>query len=170
MIYRLSKYNPAYRNNEGAYRKNEWTSICDIGTEYDDGILTVSTYLKVEESYCKVVKAILEKYSESSFSIQRVERYVDTTSASLIVNKYGIDFSINDIFHFNAIKQNHKISIDEVEFYLKFLLRELVWYVLVGKEISITVGHDYYVHLQSKNPLETFEDYVANEGLYLERI
>ena len=34
--YRISKYDPQFRVN-GAYQKNEWTSISDIGKVFDDG-------------------------------------------------------------------------------------------------------------------------------------
>ena len=34
--YRITKYNPKYRNNKGHYLiKNEWSAISDINEEYD---------------------------------------------------------------------------------------------------------------------------------------
>lgn len=48
--YRISKYDPQFRVN-GSYQKNEWTSISDIGKVFDDGVLTLAEYLRVENEY-----------------------------------------------------------------------------------------------------------------------
>jgi hypothetical protein len=40
--YRITKYNPIFRNNIGYYQRDEWTEYSDIERrEFFDGILTV---------------------------------------------------------------------------------------------------------------------------------
>jgi len=67
--YRVTKYNPAFRNQSGAYTKVEWTSVRDIGRTYSDGLLTTEEYERVEAAY---IKAALSFLSESGISSVRV--------------------------------------------------------------------------------------------------
>jgi hypothetical protein len=48
--WRITKYNPAYRDNAGCYLKDEWTSISDIGNIYDREVITYETSKKVEDA------------------------------------------------------------------------------------------------------------------------
>ena len=50
MDYSISKYRPELYT-KGDYIKNEWTSVLDIGKSFDDGVLTSSEYLKIEQCY-----------------------------------------------------------------------------------------------------------------------
>ena len=34
MYYRITKYNPEFRDEEGRYILDEWTSVTDIGKEF----------------------------------------------------------------------------------------------------------------------------------------
>jgi hypothetical protein len=38
--YRLTKYNPAFRDEFGNYRRNEWTDVDDVGRNIDGHVLT----------------------------------------------------------------------------------------------------------------------------------
>ena len=53
--YRITKYNPKYRNSSGAYLKDGWTSISDIGTIYNGKKSTLKEYFKIEEAYVKAI-------------------------------------------------------------------------------------------------------------------
>ena len=60
--WRITKYNPAFRNEKGAYLKNEWISISDVGKSFDGKILTLPEYQKAEDAY---VATALRIFSES---------------------------------------------------------------------------------------------------------
>lgn len=169
MFYRLSKYNPKNRDVSGVYLKNEWTSISDIGKVFDDGLLNVEKYLAAEKAYCNVVKAILDEFSEKCFSVEQLERYFDGNSVYEEMQKYGIPFSQEDISRFDAISCGLRIPVDDLEKYLSYLLRESVWFVLVGRETKIVVGYDYYIHFQCYKPIEHLFELAEREGIYIER-
>lgn len=38
--YRITKYDPQYRDGQGRYSRNEWTSWCDIGGIFEDRVFT----------------------------------------------------------------------------------------------------------------------------------
>jgi hypothetical protein len=67
--YRVSKYNPAFRDESDAYTKAEWTSFKDIGRTYSGVPLTAEEYERVEEAY---VKSALRFLSEGGLSSIRV--------------------------------------------------------------------------------------------------
>ena len=45
--WRIAKYNPKYRNNKGAFVKNEWTSFSDIDKIFNGKKLTLENYIKI---------------------------------------------------------------------------------------------------------------------------
>lgn len=56
--YRITKYNPEFRNEQGFYTKNDWTSISDIGQVFDEGVLTAEDYKQMEDSYIKALNIV----------------------------------------------------------------------------------------------------------------
>lgn len=49
--WRITKYNPLYRDNRGAYKKDEWISYDDIGRTFDGVVLSKNTYEEMEARY-----------------------------------------------------------------------------------------------------------------------
>jgi hypothetical protein len=47
--YRVTKHNPAFRNQFGTYSRVEWTSIKDIGEIFAGVVLTAEEYERVED-------------------------------------------------------------------------------------------------------------------------
>ena len=53
--YRITKYDPAQRDPDGAYRRDEWTSFSDIGKSFGGQMLTEENYAKTEQAYLMTV-------------------------------------------------------------------------------------------------------------------
>lgn len=58
---RITKYNPIYRDDNGYYTLNDWTSFSDIGKEYNNSIFTLEEYIKVENSYLSAIDILFNK-------------------------------------------------------------------------------------------------------------
>ena len=70
-VYRITKYNPIYRNSQGHYTLDEWTSFSDIGkSKYN---LSLQDYLKVENAYLESIKIIVEFNKTINFIFKNVE-------------------------------------------------------------------------------------------------
>lgn len=54
--WRVTRYHPANRTEEGRYLGNAWTSISDVGSEFEDGLLTPGRYHEVEDAYLDAVR------------------------------------------------------------------------------------------------------------------
>ncbi len=48
MNFRISKYNPVFRDEYGCYTKEEWTSISDVDKEICGVKLSLGGYLNIE--------------------------------------------------------------------------------------------------------------------------
>lgn len=70
--YRISKYNPEFRNDKGIYLKDDWTSYCDIGKIYEK-VFTKEDYLNVESKYCDVISEILGQNKIEEMMLQDLE-------------------------------------------------------------------------------------------------
>ena len=49
--WRITKYNPAFRDERGVYLKDEWTSVSDVGKSFDGVVLTFKEYREIEDNY-----------------------------------------------------------------------------------------------------------------------
>ena len=66
--YRVTKYNPEYRNTDGTYSREEWTSYSDVGE-----IVSKEEYEKVENSYIESALNFLEEQNISKITITYLE-------------------------------------------------------------------------------------------------
>ena len=49
--YCVCKYDPAFRDEKGAYKKDEWTDFSDIGRAFDGKVFTEEEYYETEDRY-----------------------------------------------------------------------------------------------------------------------
>ncbi len=47
--YRITKYDPQYRI-DGVYERYEWSNLSDVGTVFEDGLLTQAEWKKCRPS------------------------------------------------------------------------------------------------------------------------
>ena len=146
MVCRVSKYDSKFRDRTGAYIKNEWTSYSDIGSNFDDGILTEKEYLIVEKNYIDFVCEMLKNLKINELDLKKQEPK----------NKYNIS----------------KIKVDE-EFFKQILresLREEFWCEFHCEKLKFWVGYDYYLNIDSKADItEILEKIATKYQLFLEK-
>ena len=66
--FRVTKYNPIYRDENGFYKKNEWISVGDIGQCYDGEILTAENYQNIENAYVNAILSAVYELKVKSFN------------------------------------------------------------------------------------------------------
>jgi hypothetical protein len=57
--WRVTRYDPARRDERGAYRGETWTSISDVGKVFEGHKLTIDEYERVETAYVDAFVASL---------------------------------------------------------------------------------------------------------------
>lgn len=140
--YRITKYNPSYRNESGHYLdKEEWTSYSEVGDK-----VTLEEYLKVEQSY---IESAIEFVKNSGVSILKVQGLEDHDKSSNLVE--GLE-----------------ISLDSFGCVLKALLREEFWCKLESKNAFIHVGYDFYMYIGVKALNSDCTKKAQQRGLFVE--
>ena len=145
--YRVTKYDPASRDQWDAYTKAEWTSFKDIGRTYLGVLLTAEEYERVEGAY---VKAALSFLSESGISSIRVAGLENS-------RKRPLDFHNGSVLPFDLVGE-----------IIRRILREEFWCRLEGSDGFIHFGWDYYMYIGVPHPCPTAQARAAELGLYVE--
>ncbi|MDO4573689.1 MAG: hypothetical protein Q4D98_00580 [Planctomycetia bacterium] len=68
---RITKYDPQFRDEIGAYRRDEWTSITDIGRTFEGKLFSAAAYFEMENRYIETIHTLLHAYDLSEMTIRR---------------------------------------------------------------------------------------------------
>ena len=159
--YRITKYNPEFRDEKGYYTVNDWTAISDIGKPFVDGILTISKYKQVEDAYVKTIKTILKEKDISQMTICGLEKNSDMEE---------FIFSPEEKNVFDKVCNNFCAELHEIEIIVRLVLREVIWCNLLSDigNIEIEFGYDYYMYIRCNEIEETTKKKIIDNGLFVE--
>lgn len=169
MKFRITKYNPQFRLENGAYSVDDWTSITDIGKEFNGSKLNLDTYISVENKYLDAIQVILDNFNCKNIVLRKIEKYFTFEE----VEKLVIDLPSLQVKNlFGEAKNEMILSVDEALLFCVLNLREALWCELVDidKKFRIVFGYDYYMYCicnyLRRNSIKKVEDL----GLYVEVI
>lgn len=138
--FRLSKYDPKLRTPDGRYGRNEWTSFCDIGREFYDGVLTLSKYQETEDLYVAAIRSFLQTAGISGMVIDAFE---STSEDKRDISQYLTPAES---------KNDCEVSIDVIDQIVRLCLREIVWVRLSGpNDTYLHFGYDFYAYVGARN-------------------
>lgn len=142
--YRITKYNPKYRNKDGIYTLDEWTSISD----FNDNDL-ISKYIPYEDAYIKAIYEFMKINNIKNLYIDEIEKNCEHIKYS------DIKLDINQLIN------NKVLSKDEISNVTKAILRETIYAKLKSdNEMEVHFGYDYYMYILSKKKV------IANSFLF----
>ena len=145
--YRVTKYDPALRDETGAYTGDDWSTFGEIGETFRGVRLTLSMYLDVEAQHLVVLASFLEESQTVSLTAEGVEN--------------GGSFRVAEGAELSAV--------DAVEA-ARQMLRDEGWCRLVDRDrFYIHVGWDYYVYVGSEVPCERSVELAERRGLFVDR-
>ncbi|WP_404447996.1 hypothetical protein LG307_03155 [Sutcliffiella horikoshii] len=159
--WRVTKYNPNYRNNEGHYTKpEEWTSASDIGKIIDSKTFTIEEYLQIEQTYINAIIHIIKLNNVESVRILNFKKNNMDKRSPLYESK----------FHLLNFKEDSEISIENIPTLSRMVLREFIFCHFYSNDFFIHFGYDYYLYFGS-NSVQTkqIED-VVDESLFVEEM
>jgi hypothetical protein len=73
--YRVTKYDPAFRDSRGAYRRDVWTAVRDVGSSFGGVVLTRDQYQRVEDAYVAAALAFLREANASALTVEGLESH-----------------------------------------------------------------------------------------------
>lgn len=124
--FRVTKYDPAFRDPKGVHLRDDWTSVHDIGLPFDGKILTNAEYQRIESAYIAIALAFLHESGISYLTVLGLE-YHDTAP---------LPFS-----------EGEAIPLKKIETIVPRVLREELWCRFEGPDSFIHIGHDYYMYV-----------------------
>ncbi|MTI85694.1 MAG: hypothetical protein FH756_17810 [Firmicutes bacterium] len=160
--WRITKYNPLYRNEEGAFLKKNWTSYSDIGRIFGGREFTFDEYVMVENKYIDAVISLMKCIDISHLEVTDLEKYTDTV---------GLDenASENMVCLFNTIGKNHVVDIDNIPDVCRLILREYMWCKLkYDVYMYVHFGYDFYMYVGSYLKCQDDLDNIIKSGLFVE--
>lgn len=165
--YRISKYNPLFRNDEGHYTKNEWTEFTDIGKIYDNIIFTYEEYLKIESKYINAILYIIKELRLKNVTLVGLNIYSNNENNENIEPELLHIIDELDLFNGSIC-----VTIEELSSYLKLNFRDLINFdVVIDNTNIITFGYDFYMYYHTKiseNEFDKIKESIENIGLFVD--
>jgi hypothetical protein len=145
--FRVTKYDPAYRDESGAYQRDEWTAFSDIGKSFNGDILTQEEYQRVEDAYVSSALSFLREAGRSLLVVVGLENNRGSPLAPLE----------------GSVLQEPQLG--EV---IRNVLREKFWCRLEGDDCFLHFGWDYYVYIGVPLRCEQSRTLASRLGLFVE--
>jgi len=147
---RITKYNPIYRDENGFFKHNEWTSFHDIGKSFDGKLFTLVEYNKIENHYLNVIQILFKKAGIFEMTLKDFE--------SCNSNDFKLDRDL-------------KYTLSEIREFSRSILREELWALFQNSnDCYLHFGYDYYMYMGLPN-LDIKEIYNTGiEELFIEEV
>lgn len=160
--WRITKYNPAFRDEKGAYQKDEWIMFSQIGVSFDDKELTFKEYKRVEDSYVLTALRFLSEAGLKSLKITSLETNKPNVKQSLLA-----DIPYNP----KLVKNEIDVSEKDLESICRLILREVIWCRLESdSDFYIHFGWDYYMYVGSNVYSQDAISFGRAQNLFIEEM
>ncbi|MDF2947977.1 MAG: hypothetical protein K0S51_2656 [Bacillales bacterium] len=162
--WRITKYNPLFRDQQGIYFKDEWTSMYDIGSTFPDGLFNIDEYLRIENLYVNAVTSIMDCIGVNYLQIEGLEKWSD--SIEILDFNEIYDNEMSDLF--KQLCNGDKLDKQMVRIVCKLILRNNLWCRLTNERMYVHFGHEYYMFVGCLDRCEYIIKEIVNSGLYVE--
>ena len=148
--YRVTKYDPRFRDATGAFTRDDWISMGDVGSVFDGRVLTPAEYLRVENAYVSAAIAFLTDAGVESLVIADLENHGRfNTSALTLDNGSDCDLlTCADIARLN--------------------LRSEICCRLESESAFLHFGYDYYMYVGVLFECPAAIRHATDSGLFVE--
>ncbi len=155
--YRVTKYDPQFRDKNGYYTKDEWTDFSCIGISINGHVLSLSEYEEVEDRYISSIQLFLDCVNSNELRCNTVEKHLSSEK----VPREFRDF-------YNKIHENSMIHKKELPKLLKMIMRNYIWCILLSDNTMIRFGYDFYLYIRISRPCKKAIEEVRSLGLFVE--
>ena len=149
--FRMSKYSPVKRDASGTFIGGDWTSVSDIGANFDGHLLSPEA---VEDAYVETLLAVHARVGAPGLQAITVE---PSTGETTVAGRRSL-----------SLANDRDIELDEVGPIIRGCLREQFWCRLRASAgyFWIHFGYELYVYFGTELPEE---EIVVPPCLHLER-
>lgn len=129
---------------------SSWTSIDDVGRSFDDGVLELVEYERVEQLYLDALAGLLRDAGEPRLSVSRVH------------------FSPCASDEARSIREGDEVSARRALEICRWQLREEVECRLNSERVSVAFGFDFYMYVAGADLQPSAVARVQESGLFVE--
>jgi hypothetical protein len=168
ITYRISKYDPEYKDDDGKFLHREWTSISDIieGKNSD----SFETYYKTESAYADTVRLIMQQQDLDTLILDGME-YLPPTKQEFndhLFKGYYKHIVPTFVAELEDLKDGYKLKGEQLEMMIRLILREVLWAELLAPDLKISFGYDYYMYVTCPPLPEEVIRHIHELGLFVE--
>jgi hypothetical protein len=165
--WRISKYNPAFRDENYAYLRDEWNSVGDIGHTFEGVTLDAATYLATEAAHVEAVRAFMADAKVEVLTVTDFEGPSEEDYEYL--RKLALPDSHELAQRMRQIHEGDEISGELIGQILRLLLRQVFWCRLVDSQRFVVHCSEYlYIHIGTVAPSERALARVQELGLFVD--
>lgn len=167
--WRITKYNPKFRDENGSFINQEWISYYDIGKSFGNYVLTFNDYLEIENAYVSTVLLCMNSLGIAELTAKDLEIYKSLSE----IKKDPSDIYVADIIEmYNSLKEGLKLNKYRVDYVCRLILREYVWCKLECNNLfMVHFGYDYYMYICSEYYcVDVLMDVAKKRCLYIEEM
>jgi hypothetical protein len=163
--WRISKYDPAYRDEQYRYTHDEWTDVSDIGRAFDGVTLDLQTYLATETAY---VASVHEFMADASLTTLRVAS-LEPPRLTEVLRDYEFPDAADLEQLAGDLQDGMEVSGARLDRVLRLKLRNVLWCRLeeAGRFV-VETGYEYYLHLGTVAPSQRAISRTHELGLFVE--
>lgn len=170
--WRITKYDPKDRDQNGVFLKESWTSFSDVGKVVDGSKVTVEDYIRVEDAYIQAVKAFFEPVKPIPVTFCDLE-YMDHIEAlAEMQGKYPTFYSPELLRLFTTLSDGCRLDYNQIDPLCRLILREHIWGKMMLEDkhhrMFAHFGYDYYMYLGSNHSDKQVLSKIKKTGLYIE--
>lgn len=161
--YRITKYNPKYRDESGVYLKDDWTPISDIGNQHDELLLTLEEYKKNEDAYINAIILVMNYLQLTHLEVMWLEKPRKTLSPDIYCSE-----TMSKLF--KKISSGMSLDQREISDAARLILREALWCKLeFENKMFVHFADDYYMYIGSfKSLTDSLKNEIEETGLFVE--
>lgn len=168
MNLRISKYNPSYRDNNGNYNREEWTSVHDIGKQFAGKVLSVDEYLTWERTYVAFILCLFSSIKEDSVHLNYIEGDQRGWDKA---RKHAKKNHLDHILTEKIPALGAAISLHELSDIVRACMREFVWAKVEAHDLcTLRFGYDFYMYVAGTSVKSVHKKTASHFGLFAERI
>ncbi|KMJ59853.1 hypothetical protein AB685_03070 [Bacillus sp. LL01] len=161
--WRISKYNPIFRDSEGIYTKtDEWTSVSELGKVIDGKPFTINEYLEIEQAFIDSIMRFIKLHKFTSIRIYSLEINKSTSDSKSALYEPNFD-SLN-------LTEDSEIDIENIPTVCKMILREYIFCHLISEQFFIHFAYESYLFFGSNSIQSDLLDIGKNDKIFIEKM
>jgi hypothetical protein len=157
--WRVTKYNPSYRDAWGAYLEPDWTAVSDIGRDFGGKVLTAEEYLRIESAYVSAALSFMREANVETLRCCDLEQRRAFAYAGIP----GVEIE-------DTLQEGAVFDASSVGWICQAALREATWCRLVGEDSFIHFGYDFYMFVGCPKDCPRSVQLARDLGLFAEEM